>query len=98
MIKNVRKSLKWPKVVLPLTVIALIIFAAGQIPIEKMRYGGGCRSKNNRLSLILDGQEKINNARENVAKMNHDRQERSKLYPMLSDGCSPGLSYTVYIF
>ena len=99
MAKNVKKSLKWSRVLLPLALVVLIvIFVAGQIPIEKMRYSGGCPSGDNRLSLILDGQEKISKAREEVNKMNLDRQERRKKYPALSDGCGPGLSYAVYIF
>jgi hypothetical protein len=96
---NVKKSLNWLKVLLLLATVALIvIFSARQIPIEEIRYSGGCGSEDIRLSLILDGQEKVSKAREEIKKMNLDRQERRNALPGLSDGCSPGLSYAIYIF
>lgn len=97
--KITKKSLKWPKVILlvAFTVLGLIL-AARQIPLERISYSGGCRSTDNRLSLILDGQGKVSRAREEVEKMNREREERQNKYPGLSDGCSPGLSYSVYIF
>lgn len=99
MAKNVKKSLLWSRLVPPLTfAVLIVILVVGQIPIERMRYSGGCISKDKRLSLVLDGPEKIIKAREEVNKMNLDRQERHKKYPALMVGCDLGLSYAVYIF
>lgn len=98
--KAVKRSLKRSKL---LWVVAFIVFAtlvliaASLIPIEKMSYSAGCRSNDNRLSLILDGQQTVSQAREKIEKMNQEREEKRKRLSPLSDGCSPGLSYTVYV-
>lgn len=100
MAKNTKKhpiSLR----LLLLLILAFFVLAGmsitSLIPTERMRYSGGCPSKDIRLSLVLDGQKKINEAREKIEKMNRERQERHSKYPGLSEGCGAGVSYAVYL-
>lgn len=98
--KSVKEYIKrprgWMLLVVVLSAFILITFFT-QIPIERMRYSGGCPSKDNRLSLILDGQQKVQQAREKIDQMNSKREERLRSNPILEGGCSQGLSYAVYI-